>query len=137
MHWSAGNEVIPLGDFGATFREQGLVAKLLGGEVAGGPAAAEAAAVAKPDEEKKAGIATIDVTRRLVVKIHSLKGSEVIVSYAGTGHVSMIKDRYFVVSDSGEKIFLESVFPMMASTRCRAEKESLLKKVKKGMPVFR
>lgn len=136
MHWTAGNEVIPMGDFGSSFRDKGLLVKLLNGEVPGGPAA-EAVAEKKPEEEKKPEPAGIDVMRRLVGRVHSIRGEEVVVSYAGTGHMSMIKDRYFIVSDSGEKIYLESVFPMMASTRCRAEKSASLKKMKKGMPVFK
>jgi WD40 repeat protein len=116
LHWVIGNEVIPIGDFSASFRTPGLLEKIITMQSP------------KPD---------IDTSKRLIGRVHSVVGKEIIVAFAGVSMTARIGERFFVILDSGENVALETVFPMMTSMKCRLVDSSKKSSVRKGIPVFR
>jgi WD40 repeat protein len=116
LHWVVGNEVIPLSEFGESFRTTGLLGQIL------------SAHVSKPP---------VDAAKRLFGKIRLINGNDVVVSYSGTRSIAQVKERFTVFCDNGEQAQLEAVFPMMTSMKCRVVNSAQRKLIRPGMPVFR
>jgi len=128
LHWTVGSEVLPLSSFGENFRVNDLLASALYGPLLKPQTAAaqSASSSAKPD-----------IAKRLIGKIHSVSSGEVIVSYSGSGYMPKIGERFFVVNNEGEQMYLECRFPMLSVSKCSFTKASDGKKISKGMPVFK
>lgn len=121
LHYSAGGEVIALGDFDGSFLRRNLVAEILSGK---------ATPVVLPSENKSNG--TQEITKKLKGKIHSMTGPE--INLGGTGFA--MGERVFVIV-GGKPVYLKVVFPTHTGAKAKVEKTNDLKVLRAGMPVFR
>jgi hypothetical protein len=128
LHWVSGLEVIPLDRLDKSFQRKELLASLFEG--------AASDLNSNSSAEKKESGSSVDVSKQLIGRVGSMSGNDIIVNSSRAAELIRMGDKFFLIVN-GKKIYIQAVFPMMTTARCKALKQSQVKEIKKGMPVFR
>ncbi len=127
MHWVTGTEIIPLDSLDEKYKTKELFISLMDntGFIPDS---------AVPSEKETAD--KVDVSKHLIGKVSSVQGNEIIVSSSRAADLIRMGDRLFVMVN-GKKVTLIVTFPMMTVAKCKSSNMSEIKKISKGMPVFK
>jgi len=127
MHWVAGTEVIPLDSLDVKYKTKELFISLMNNT--GFISDSETSSKKETSDE-------VDVSKHLIGKISAVQGNEIIVSSSRAADLIRMGDKLFVMVN-GRKVTLIVTFPMMTVAKCKSANVSEIKKINKGMPVFK
>lgn len=128
LHWVSGLEVIPLDRLDKSYQRKGLLASLFEGTASDLNSNSHA--------EKKDSGSSVDISKQLIGRVGALSGNDIFVNSSRAAELIRMGDKLFLIVN-GKKIYIQAVFPMMTTVRCKALKQLQIKEIKKGMPVFR